>query len=227
VGKRIGIQEGDTLVWYEILGVVRDVSFAIGVVSPPTRLQFYKPLMYEPWGFLTLIVRGAVPASFKREMQHAVADIDADVAVQDLYTIPEAIERGAAFVRVINRTLSGFALLGLLLAAIGLYGVLSNIVARRLGEFGIRLVLGATPAEIFKLVLRKGLGLTLIGLVLGSIGAYALNRFLGSLMPQVAGTDPLMLALVAVVLLVVAFLACLLPARHATRVNPIEALRAE
>src|SRR5690606_17013181 len=116
---------------------------------------------------------------------------------------------------------------GLLLAAIGLYGVISNLVAQRTGEFGIRLALGASPADILGLVLRHGLLLCTIGIVVGLAGAFFLARFLASLMPRVASLDLLALATVAATLFATAALACFLPARRATKVDPICALRAE
>jgi len=123
--------------------------------------------------------------------------------------------------------MGGFALLGLALAAIGLYGVISNLVAQRTAEFGIRLALGAKPRDVLGLVLRRGVGLTLLGLVIGAALAYALNLALQASMPRMAASDPVTITLVALALMVVALLACWLPARRATRINPLDALRAE
>jgi ABC-type antimicrobial peptide transport system permease subunit len=113
------------------------------------------------------------------------------------------------------------------LAAVGLYGVISNLVAQRTGEFGIRLALGAKPGDVLALVLGIGIRLTLLGLVIGGGLAYLLNRILQSSMPRMAGTDPVALVAVGAVLLAVALFACWVPARRATRVNPAETLRAE
>ncbi len=227
LGKRIGDRQGDKVVWREIVGVVGDIQFALNTANPETTLQIYKPLVHEPWGYLHLVVRGTTPAAFKNELRQVVNDIDPDVAIQEMYTIPESVDRFAHNIFVVNRTLGAFALLGLVLAAIGLYGVISNIVAQRTGEFGIRLALGAKPGDVLKLVLRKGLKLTLLGLAIGAVLAYVLNLLLASEMPRVASPDPLTLALVALVLLAVALLACWVPARRATKVDPMIALRAE
>lgn len=227
IGKRIGDRQGNAIVWREIIGVVGDVRFPLNPGNPDTMLQVYKPLVNEPWGYLHLVVRGPTPARFKNDLRRAVSDIDPDVAVDELYTIPESVDRFEHNIIVANETLGGFALLGLALAAVGLYGVISNLVAQRTGEFGIRLALGATPRDLLRLVLGRGLMLTLTGLAIGSVLAYALNRLLGSSMPRMAGTDPVTLLAVAAVLFAVALFACWVPARRAARVNPLEALRVE
>jgi len=227
IGKRIGDRRGDKVVWREVIGVVRDIEFVLNMANPQTPFQIYEPLVNEPWGYLHLLVRGAVPANFKNEVRRAVADIDPDVAVQDIYTMPEGVDRFEHNIFVINDTLAGFALLGLILAAIGLYGVISNVVAQRTGEFGIRLALGANPRDILALVLSRGMKLALLGLAIGTVLAGVLNRLLASAMPRMAAFDPLTLAAVALVLFVVALLACWLPARRATKVDPMVALRAE
>ncbi|MEO6568734.1 MAG: ABC transporter permease [Opitutaceae bacterium] len=227
IGKRIADRQGDKLVSREVIGVVRDIQFALNLANPPTMFQIYKPLVHEPWGYLHLVVRGPGPASFKNALRRAVTDVDPDVAVQELYTIPESVDRFQHNIVVVNQTLGGFALLGLVLAAVGLYGVISNLVAQRTGEFGIRLALGAKPWDVVALVLRTGLRLTAVGLMVGAGLAYALNRMLASTMPRMAAIDPLALTGVALVLLAVALLACWVPARRATQVNLLEALRAE
>ena len=227
IGKRISDRKGDELVSREVIGVVRDIQFALNLENPPTLFQVYKPLVHEPWGYLHLILRGPGPASFKNAVRRAVNDVDHDVAVQELYTIPESVDRFQHNILVVNQTLGGFALLGLVLAAIGLYGVISNLVAQRTGEFGIRLALGAKPRDVVALVLRTGLRLTVVGLAIGVLLAYALNRLLAAAMPRIAGTDPVALGGVALVLVTVALLACWLPARRATRVDLLSALRAE
>ncbi|MBK9992000.1 MAG: ABC transporter permease [Verrucomicrobia bacterium] len=227
VGKRIGDRQGDTVVWRQVIGVVRDIQFAMSITNPDTLFQVYKPMVNEPWGYMFLLVRGATPAAFKKDVLRAVADIDPDVAVQEVFTIPESTDRYMHNIVVINNTLGGFALLGLFLASLGLYGVISNLVAQRTGEFGIRLALGAKPCDVIGLVLGTGVRLTLIGLVIGSVLAYALNRTLQAFMPRMAGSDPVTIALVAMLLFGIALLACWLPARRATKIDPIIALRAD
>ncbi len=227
IGKRIGDRQGDVVVWREVIGVVRDIQDALNPSDPSTMYQVYKPLVNEPWGYLWLIVRAPAPATFKNEVRRAVADVDPDVAIQQMVTVPEAADQFLRSFTVVNDTLGGFALLGLLLAAIGLYGVISNLVAQRTSEFGIRMALGARPRDVLELVLRRGVWLTLLGLVIGSVLAFALNLALQAFMPRMGGLDPVTISLVAFFLFGVALFACYLPARRATKVNPTDALRAE
>jgi predicted permease len=227
LGKRVGERQGDKVVWREVIGVVRDIQFALNITNPSTMYQVYKPMVHEPWGYQWLLVRGPNPASFKQQMRQAVADIDPDVAVQELLTIPEAAAKYQHNLVVINDTLAGFALLGLILAAVGLYGVISYLVAQRTSEFGIRIALGAGPRDVLQLVLRHGVVLTLIGLAIGLAGAFALNRALSSVMPRMAASDPTTVLATAAALFAVALAASYFPARRATKVDPLVALRAE
>jgi predicted permease len=227
IGKRIGDRQGDQVVWREIIGVVRDIQDALNPSDPSTMYQVYKPLVNEPWGYLWLIVRAPAPATFKNELRRAVADVDPDVAVQQMVTVQESADQFLRGFIVVNDTLGGFALLGLLLAAIGLYGVISNLVAQRTSEFGIRMALGAKPRDVFGLVFRRGVWLTLFGLVIGSVLAFALNLALQASVPRIGDLDPVTISLVALFLFGVALFACYVPARRATRVNPLEALRTE
>lgn len=227
LGKRIGERDGDKTVWREIIGVVGDIQFAVNITNPQTMFQVYKPIMHEPWGYMFLLLRARAPGTFKGEIRKAVADVDPDVSVQELYTIPEAHDRYDRNLITINKTLAGFALLGLILAAVGLYGVVSYLVAQRTVEFGIRVALGATTRNVLQLVMRHGLILTAIGLVLGVLGGYGLDRAVASAMPRMVDGSAGTLASTAVVLFVVSLVACLIPAIRATRVNPVIALRAE
>ena len=227
VGRRIGERTGDQVTWREIVGVVGDVQFALNITNPQTLFQVYKPMVHEPWGYMFLVARGAAPASFKSEMRKVVADIDPDLAILDMYTVAEAADRFQHNLMVINDVVAGFAVLGLILAAIGLYGVISFLVAQRTGEFGIRMALGASPGHLFTLVLRLGLVLTSVGLVIGLGAAYGLTRMVASIMPRMASSDPFILTATAVTLLLVGLFSCYMPARRATRVDPLVALRAD
>src|SRR5690606_35092263 len=204
IGRRIAERSGDTVSWREIVGVVGDVQFALSITDPSTMFQVYKPMVHEPWGYMFLIVRAPAPATFKNELRRVASDIDPDLAVLETYTVPEASQRFQHNLFVINDMLAGFALLGLTLAAVGLYGVISYGVAQRTNEFGIRMALGASPRQLVNLVLRLGVVLTTLGLVAGSLAAYALARMAGSIMPRMASADPLILAITAGVLLAVA-----------------------
>ena len=141
--------------------------------------------------------------------------------------MPEAADRFEHNIFVVNDMLGAFALLGLVLASVGLYGVVSNLVAQRTAEFGIRLALGAKPRDVLGLVLSTGVKLTIVGLLTGAVLAFALIRMLSSEMPRMAGADPATLTLVVLVLSAVALFASYWPARRATNVDPLVALRAE
>jgi ABC-type antimicrobial peptide transport system permease subunit len=129
--------------------------------------------------------------------------------------------------QAINHLLVGFGFLGLFLAALGIYGVIARIVAQRTNEIGIRMALGAQVAQIARLILGAGMRMVLLGTALGLLGAVALARFLASTMPELSENSGAAIAGATAVLIVIALLACWLPARRATRINPIEALRAE
>jgi predicted permease len=227
IGQRIADRQGDTIVWREVIGVVRDIQFALNITKPSTMFQVYKPAVNEPWGYLFLLVRGGEPARFKNDVRHAVGDIDSDVAVEEMFTIPEAADRYEHNLVVVNNTLGGFALLGLVLAAVGLYGVISYLVAQRTNEIGIRIALGADTRNVLGLILGHGLFLTVIGLAMGLAAGYALNRVVGSMVPLMVATDPAALAGTAAALFLVALFACWVPARRATRINPLDAIRIE
>jgi predicted permease len=227
LGKRIGERDGEKVVWREVIGVVGDIQFALNIANPLTMFQVYKPMAHEPWGYMFLLVRAQAPGTFKNEIRKAVADIDPDVSVQEMYTIPEAAQRYERNLVVINNTLGGFALLGLVLAAVGLYGVISYLVAQRTTEFGIRVALGATSGNVLQLVMRHGFILTTIGLVIGVLAGYGLDRVVATTMPRMVDGSASTLVGTAIVLLVVATVACLVPALRATRVSPVTALRAE
>jgi len=142
-------------------------------------------------------------------------------------TVGAILDQGLAYRRLIAGLLGAFTAPALLLAALGIYGVIAYLVAQRTGEIAIRLALGSTPAGVRRLVLRDGLRLALVGVVLGLAGALALTRLLRSELFQVSATDPVTLAGAAAVLVLVAALATWLPAQRATRVSPMQVLRAE
>jgi len=227
VGKRIGDTDPKDRNWIEVIGVVRDVGFVANIGVPDTRLQVYRPLVQEPWGYLTIALRARNPAALAEPLRRAIAELDPDLPVADVRTIGQAVDHAQHNFYVANQLLAGFALLGLVLAAIGLYGVISTLVVQRTQEFGIRLALGAQTRDVLWLVLGKSLSLAGLGSALGLAGAAALVSFLGKLMPGLPGGDPFALAAIVVLLLGVALVACFLPARRATKVDPIIALRSE
>ncbi len=227
IGKRIGDPDPKNREWVEIIGVVRDVSFVANFGVPDTRLQVYRPLIQEPWGYLTLSVRADAPETLAAPLRRAIAEIDADLPIADLRTIEQAIGQQQHNFHVANQLLAGFAALGLVLAAIGLYGVIANMVVQRTGEFGVRVALGATRAQIRSLVLGQCVRLATYGTVAGVAGSFAVEKILSSALPGLPGQDYGALLVNIVLLFAVSLLACWLPARRATKVDPIIALRAE
>jgi putative ABC transport system permease protein len=227
LGRRIRSDDSGYITWGEVIGVVRDVETAANFSEPATRLQIYKPIVHEPWGWANLVVRGPAPAALAESLRRAVAEVDPDLAVEDVGTVRQFIEQQQRNLLLVGQTLGGFALLGLVLAAVGLYSVISHTVTQRSGEFGIRLALGAQPAGVLALVLRHGIRLAVLGVVLGLAGAYGLGRFLDALLPRLGGADPIALLGVSAILFTVALIACWLPARRATKVDPMVTLRSE
>jgi predicted permease len=227
LGQRLGSMDSGKAYWAEVIGVVRDVESALSLTPPSTRFTVYKPLAHEPWSWVALVLRSPAPETLIDTVRRAVAEVDPDLPAEQVGSVRQTVDRSHHNLRLAGKILVGFAIVGLLLAAVGIYGVISSLVAQRTTEFGIRLALGAQPRDVQALVLRHGLVLTSIGLVIGLGGAFALAWFLGSLMPRLASPDPVALAFVAAVLFVVALVACFVPARRATRVDPLVALRAE
>jgi putative ABC transport system permease protein len=211
----------------EVIGVVRNAESPVEIGDPSTPYQTFRPMTQEPWGWFRIAVRAANPLAMTDALRRAVAELDPDLPATEVTTVEQALQRQQHNLIVVGQLLNGFALLGLGLAAVGLYGVISNLVAQRTSEFGIRLALGARPADVLNLVLRHGLFLTGIGLVLGLGGAYGLSRLLNAIMPRLVAPDAFALVGMTVVLFFVAFAACWLPARRATKVDPMVALRSE
>jgi predicted permease len=220
VGKRIG-EPGD---WQEIVGVAGDVRFPVDLSEPMTRFQTYRPFAQDPRSPLAVAVRGNVsPDTLRR----AVAELDADQAANGISSARSAIGQRLGSFAIMGGLFSGFAALGLLLAALGIYGVIAGFVVRRTNEIGLRMALGAQLGDVLWLVLGKGLRLALLGVCVGLVGAFGIGRLLASLTPELAPKDPLTFIGVAGLLVGVAMFACWLPARRAARVDPMIALRAE
>jgi predicted permease len=228
VGKRIGgFDDANRPVWREVVGVVRDLEFVTDPKAPETPYQIYRPLVQEPWGYISVCVRGRTSTGLAEAMRRALAQVDPDIPLQEAFTVPESMARQLGNLRVVAQTLSAFALLGLALAALGVYGVVSDLVSQRADEFGVRIALGAQPRDVFLLVLGTGGKLALIGVASGIGGAYAIARFISSVLPRMAEVNFLVLGFLAVVLAAVTLFACWLPALRATKVDPLSALRAE
>jgi putative ABC transport system permease protein len=167
------------------------------------------------------------PASLASALRQQVWAIDKDQPVFDLKTMQEVRSESVVVYSFSSVMLAIFAVLALLLASVGIYGVMAFAVTQRTQEIGIRMALGARAADVLKLIVKHGMKLALIGTVLGLAGSWAVTRFIEKLLVGVQPTDLLTFSVVSVFLLAAAFIACYLPARKATKVDPLEALRYE
>jgi putative ABC transport system permease protein len=226
VGKRFRFLDTE-ISWQEVAGVVSEVSFPGNLMMEPwTRYQMYEPLGREPSGYVAIALRGAAPPeAFVNAVRRAVAEIDPDQPVSNLLTAQQVVEQNLSSFSLLSSTLVCFALLGLLLAAVGIYGVMSSFVVQRTSEIGIRIALGAQIRDVLWLVLDKGLRLALLGSGIGLIGAVAIARLLSASVPRFPAHNLWAVLLIAALQLVVVVLACYLPARRAARMDPLVALR--
>lgn len=230
IGKRLtqGIPDvgrDDELDYRTIVGVVAEAR-AGSLTGEQFRGHYYIPLAQDPAARFFLTVRTATePVAVISSLRAAVTGIDADLPLFDVRTMEERIATSLNTERVRMALLVAFSLLALFLAAIGLYGVLAYSVAQRSAEFGIRIALGSSAGGVFRLVLGQGARLLAAGLALGIVASVLLNRFVRSMLYGVQPTDPAVYAIVTLVLGATALGACLVPARRATRVDPIAAMR--
>jgi putative ABC transport system permease protein len=209
-----------------IVGVVGDVR-ASGLESEPAP-ALYVSYFQNPWPTMSAIVRTASdPESFAAAVRAQVRALDADQPVYNLRSLDELLGGSLALRRTQARLLGAFTLAALLLAAVGVYGVVAQAVARRTREVGIRMALGAGRGDVMRLVVGRGMRPVAVGLAIGCLGALGASKTLAGLLFGVAPTDAVTFAGSAFVLVVVALVACWLPARRATRVDPVVALRAE
>jgi putative ABC transport system permease protein len=177
---------------------------------------------------MTLVVRIATsPAGVATAVSNAVHQLDPEMPLRDILTMDDVVATSLSQQRFDTLLLGAFAALALILAAIGIYSVLSYSVKRRVSEIGVRMALGARLSDVLRMVVIEGMKPTLLGLVIGVVAALAFGRVMSSLIYQIAPSDPLTFAAVAVLLMVVGFLATVVPAYRATRVNPMVALRDE
>ncbi|NVJ06711.1 ABC transporter permease [Myxococcus sp. AM001] len=212
---------------YTIVGVVGDVRQA-GLEREPLA-EFHVP-HGRPWGddSLVLVTRTSVPPeTLLPAIREAIRRVDGTVPVYRALTMDQVISQSLAMRRLVLGLLGGFAFLAVLLAAYGLYGVVSLRVSQRTRELGVRMALGARPADVLRLVMGQGAGMTAVGLGVGLGAALALSQVLASQLHGVSARDPWTFGAVAALLAAVALLACWVPARRATRMDPLQALRKE
>ncbi len=216
----------DQTPWREIVGVVNDVR--VGALQGDQILQAYLPVRQVSQGSGAFVVRAAAnPGALGRSIEAAVHEIDPNLPLFNVQTMREVIDAGIGNERLTMVLLLGFAGLALLMAAIGVFGVTAYSVTQRTHELGVRMALGARPSSVLALVLRQEMGACLIGIAVGIAGAWLLSSLLESLLFGVTSRDTVTLSIASLVLLVVTTLACFIPARRATRVDPVTALRLE
>ena len=210
----------------EVVGVVSDVKFS--ALSVANSEEMYLPLEQVPWPSTTLIVHSAGdPQALVSGVRAKFAEVDPNLPVTSVATMESIVATSVAQPRVLSQFVGMFAGFALLLAAVGIYGVMAYSVAARTQEMGIRMSLGAEARDIVKLVVGQGMRLALVGAAIGFVASFLLTRLIGTLLFGVSATDPLAFSLAATVLVATALLACFLPAHRAARVDPMEVLRSE
>jgi predicted permease len=225
IGKRMQLKYNNSPA-REIVGIVSDVKQKALTDRAPA--QMYAPFAQAPWPFLTAVAQTtASPEMAAGSMRQALTRLDPEQAAGEIRTVDEFLARSIATPRFTAILLGAFATLALLLAGFGLYGVMAYSVAQRGREIGIRMALGARSSDVRSLVVTQAVRLGAAGLVIGVAGALAVTRVLNSLLFGVTASDPLTFASVSAALIAVLLLAAYLPARRATRVDPIVALRAD
>jgi putative ABC transport system permease protein len=208
----------------EVVGVAADVKNK--GLAQETQPQVYIPFPQLPWGNMNLLVRTAVPPlSMASQVRAQIAALDPDQPVTGIQTIDDLMNGSRAQPRFTMLLLGGFSMLALVLAAIGIYSVLAYSIVQRRRELGIRMALGAEHSNIVTMVLREGLRLALSGIAIGLVAALLLTKLMGTLLYKTGSHDLQTFALVPVLFIGIALLASYLPARRATRVNPVETLR--
>jgi putative ABC transport system permease protein len=228
LGQRIACVGDETLEWGQIVGVVEDIQ-SVSQDQNPMAYQLYQPVAQEPRRYSEIAVRttGVPPATLIDSIRATMAKLDPDLPVRQLQPADATIARAKGQLEMVGGLLSFLALLGLILASVGIYGVIARTMAQRTNEFGIRLALGAQVRDITRLVLGSGATLALIGSAIGLLGAFGLSRLFAAVFPGMRTDGVVVVSGVTLLLIGIAVLASYLPARHASRIDPIETLRAE
>jgi putative ABC transport system permease protein len=226
VGKRISLGNNGEPIWWEIIGVAGNVrSIELREEAAP---EFYLSSLQDSFANMSLVVRTTVePTSVAAAVRSASAEVDKSAAVSDVKTMEHRVSAAVTQPRFNLFLLGLFSGIALLLSAAGIYGVTAYSVTQRTHEFGIRLALGAQVGDVLRMIVKQGMFLIAVGIVVGLLASFALTRLLRTLLFGVSVTDPLTFVAITVLLAFVALLACYIPARRATKVDPLVALRYE
>jgi len=210
----------------QIIGVVADVKFSS--LSTPKFEEMYLPYQQSPWMSMTLVVRSNSAAQpLVSAVREKISELDRDLPMTGIQPMQKVVSVSVGQPRLITGLVGTFAGFALLLAAVGIYGVMAYSVSQRSHEMGLRMALGAAPRDIFRLVVGQGMRLVLAGIALGFLASLGLTRLMAALLFGTSANDPVTFAAVAFLLIAVALAACYIPARRATRVDPLVALRYE
>jgi putative ABC transport system permease protein len=222
IGKRLSIWRDEKFM-REIVGVVGDTK--TGSLTGEGGAQIYVPNAQAEFNIMGLVIRTARdPAAFATTLRHEVQALDKDQPVYSVRTMDDVVANSLGTRRVSMQLFTVFAIAALLLAAIGIYGVMAYSVTQRTQEIGIRMALGAQKSDVLRLVVRQGMTLAAIGVVVGLVGALGLTRVISNLLFGVGASDPTTFILISLLLIAVAFVACYLPARRAAKLDPVIAL---
>jgi putative ABC transport system permease protein len=227
IGRRIVLGYLGQRLVREIVGVSADIKQE--ELGLPTRPEMYVPYQQLPWFGVALVIRTASgdPTRLKKDVQQAIWEVDKDLPVSSAETLEHHLANLIAEPRLYTLLLAVFGAVALVLASVGIYGVISYSVTERTHEIGVRMALGADARKVVGLIVRQGLMLALIGVALGLGAAVALTRVMSTLLYGIGATDPATFVAVSTLLIGVALGACFVPARRATRVDPMVALRHE
>lgn len=226
VGRRVRFGSNAQGPWITIIGVVGDIRHV--AIDTPPQPEVYRPYAQNPLSAPILVMRvDGDPGALLPALSAAVRSVNPDVPAYNVFSMRDLARRSTEQRRFVMALLAAFAAAALLLAAVGTYGAASQLVAQRTREIGLRMALGASPSSALAMVMGSGARLTTIGVVAGLIGAVALSRLMRGLLYEVSPLDPKAFGIATATLAIVTLAACLGPARRATRIAPMTALREE
>jgi ABC-type antimicrobial peptide transport system permease subunit len=210
--------------WMTVVGIVKDIKYSS--LLQVARPLYYVPLRQSPSTVVGMFIKSAAPVSaIGPALVREIHALDPNLSPSELLTMREQVDRSMSSQRIAVTLLGLFGSLALVLAAVGLYGVMSYVVSQSTRELGLRMALGATPAEMLRLVISRGLTLTGTGVVLGAATALGTTRLLGDLLYKVSPRDPMAFGAALMLMAISSSVACLLPAWRAARTDPVQALR--